>query len=72
MTFADDTVVFSESREQVEDHLERWRFDLEKEGMKFSCKTEHLGVNERNSSGVMRLQGAEAGQQSKTTGCGDS
>ncbi|KAK3550949.1 hypothetical protein QTP70_010876 [Hemibagrus guttatus] len=34
MMFADDTVICSESREQVEENLERWRFALERRGMK--------------------------------------
>ncbi|KAK3569875.1 hypothetical protein QTP86_006750 [Hemibagrus guttatus] len=36
MMFADDIVIYSESREQVEENLERWRFALEKRGMKVS------------------------------------
>ncbi|KAK3565642.1 hypothetical protein QTP86_012966 [Hemibagrus guttatus] len=34
MMFVDDIVICSESREQVEENLERWRFALERRGMK--------------------------------------
>ncbi|KAK3559330.1 hypothetical protein QTP86_012758 [Hemibagrus guttatus] len=60
MMFADDIVICSESREQVEENLERWRFALERRGMKVSCsKTEYMCVNEREGSGKVRLQGEE-------------
>ncbi|KAK3523471.1 hypothetical protein QTP86_033592 [Hemibagrus guttatus] len=51
MMFADDIMICSESREQVEENLERWRFALERRGMKVSCsKTEYMCVNEREGS----------------------
>ncbi|KAK3513822.1 hypothetical protein QTP70_028862, partial [Hemibagrus guttatus] len=57
MMFADDIVICSESREQ---NLERWRFALERRGMKVSrSKTEYMCVNEREGSGTVRLQGEE-------------
>ncbi|KAK3508965.1 hypothetical protein QTP70_015386, partial [Hemibagrus guttatus] len=50
----------SESKEQVEENLERWRFALERRGMKVSgSKTEYMCVNEREGSGTVRLQGEE-------------
>ena len=36
MFFADDIVICSEGREPVEENLERWRFALERRGMKVS------------------------------------
>ncbi|KAK3507183.1 hypothetical protein QTP70_009514 [Hemibagrus guttatus] len=60
MMFADDIVICSESREQVEENLERWRFAVERRGMKVSrSKTEYMCVNEREGSGTVRLQGEE-------------
>ncbi|KAK3560369.1 hypothetical protein QTP86_006453 [Hemibagrus guttatus] len=60
MMFADDIVICSESREQVEENLERWRFALERRGMKVSrSKTEYMCVNEREGSGTVRLQGED-------------
>ncbi|KAK3518424.1 hypothetical protein QTP70_000595 [Hemibagrus guttatus] len=60
MMFADDIVICSESREQVEENLERWRFALERRGMKVSrSKTDYMCVNEREGSGTVRLQGEE-------------
>ncbi|KAK3565615.1 hypothetical protein QTP86_012939 [Hemibagrus guttatus] len=60
LIFAIDIVICSESREQVEENLERWRFALERRGMKVSrSKTEYMCVNEREGSGTVRLQGEE-------------
>ncbi|KAK3532664.1 hypothetical protein QTP86_027653 [Hemibagrus guttatus] len=60
MMFADDIVICSESREQVEENLERCRFALERRGMKVSrSKTEYMCVNGREGSGTVRLQGEE-------------
>ncbi|KAK3574504.1 hypothetical protein QTP86_008568 [Hemibagrus guttatus] len=64
MMFADDIVICSESREQVEENLERWRFALERRGMKvIRSKTEYMCVNEREGSGTVRLQGEEVKKQ---------
>ncbi|KAK3562874.1 hypothetical protein QTP86_011116 [Hemibagrus guttatus] len=60
MMFADDIVICSESREQVEENMERWRFALERRGMKVSrSKTEYMCVNEREGNGTVRLQSEE-------------
>ncbi|KAF3706403.1 Retrovirus-related Pol polyprotein from type-2 retrotransposable element R2DM [Channa argus] len=58
MMFADDIVICSKSREQVEEILERRRSVLENRGMKLSCsKTEYMCVNERDPGGT--VQGEE-------------
>ncbi|KAK3541958.1 hypothetical protein QTP86_008148 [Hemibagrus guttatus] len=60
LSMEEETSVRSESREQVEENLERWRFALERRGMKVSCsKTEYMCVNEKEGSGTVRLQGEE-------------
>ena len=60
MMFTDNIVMCSESREQVEENLERWKNVLEERGMKETrSKTEHMCVNEREAIGIVRLQGVE-------------
>ena len=60
--FADDIVICSESKEQVEEKLERWIYALERRGMTVNrIKTKYLCVNERrgNSSDTVKMQGEE-------------
>ncbi|KAF7690270.1 hypothetical protein HF521_012074 [Silurus meridionalis] len=58
--FVDDIVICGESKEQVEKSLERWRYVLERRGMKvIRSKTEYMCVNEREGSGGVQLQGEE-------------
>ena len=46
--FADDIVICSESREQLEENLESWRFALERRGMKVRhSKTKYMCVTVR-------------------------
>lgn len=50
MMFADDTVIYSDSKERVEERLGRWRYALDRRGMKDSRhKTEYWCVNESRS-----------------------
>ena len=52
MTFTDDIVICSESKKQVERSLERWRYAIERKGMKVNrSKTEYMCVNERDERG---------------------
>lgn len=58
--YADEIVIYSESREQVKESLVRWRYTLKKRGMRVSrTETEYMGVNERNPGVEVKLQGTE-------------
>ena len=61
MMFADDIVLVRESREEIEQDLERWRNSLERRGMKVSrTKTEYLCANEHEVRfPTVKLGGAE-------------
>ena len=60
MTFADDIVICSESKEWLEQKLESWRYALERRGMKVNRrKTEYMCVNERQVKGTVKMQGEE-------------
>ena len=62
MVFADDIVICSESKEQVDEKLESWRYALERRDMKLNRrKTEYVCVNERQDNGIstVKIQGEE-------------
>ena len=57
--FADDIVICTESKQQLEKTLERWRFALERRWKVRRSKTEYMCENEKETSGIVRLQGGE-------------
>ena len=57
MLFADDIVICEETREEVEQRIESWRFALERKGMKVSTsKTEYLCVNGGNDKETVKME----------------
>ena len=61
-SYADDVVLMGEIRENMEEDLERWRYALERRGMKVSrSKTEYLCANEMDTGQqlTMKLQDVE-------------
>ena len=62
MMFADDIVICSESKEQVDEKLGSWGYALERRGVKVNrSKTEYMCVNERqdHGRGTVKMQGEE-------------
>ncbi|KAK3537205.1 hypothetical protein QTP70_002607 [Hemibagrus guttatus] len=56
MMFADDIVICSESREQLEENLERWRFALERRGMKVSRTREPKKIRSLASAALGQIK----------------
>ena len=57
MLFADDIVICKETREEVEQRLESWRYALERRVMKVNrSKTEYLCVNGGNDEETVKME----------------
>ena len=57
MLFADDIVIYKETREEVEQRLESWRYALERRGMKVSrSKIKYLCINGGNDDETMKME----------------
>ena len=57
MLFADDILIFEETRKEVELRLECWRYVLEKRGIRISrSKTEYLCVNGGNDEKTVKME----------------
>ena len=57
MLFADDIVICKETREEVEQRLESWRYALERRGMKIKrSKTEYLCINGGNDDETVKME----------------
>ena len=60
MLFADDIVIWEETREEVERRLESWKYALERRGMKVSrSKTEYLCINGGNDDETVKMEDAK-------------
>ena len=61
--FADDIVIYEETREEVEQRLECWRYALERRGMKVSrSKTEYLCINGGNDKKIVKMEDTKVPQ----------
>ena len=59
MLFADDIVIFEETREKVKRRLEFWKYALKRKRMKVSkTKTEYLCINGRNDDETVKMEDA--------------
>ena len=57
MLFTDDIVICKETREEVEQRLEFWKYALERRGMKVSrSKTEYLCINGGNNEETVKME----------------
>ena len=57
MLFADDIVIFKETKEEVEQRLESWRYALERRVMKVSrSNTEYLCINGENDDETVMME----------------
>ena len=57
MLFADDIVICEETREEVEQRLESWKYALERRGMKVSrSKTEYMCINGGNDDETVKMK----------------
>ena len=56
MLFADDIVICKETKEEVEQRLESWRYALEKIGMKVRSKVKYLCINEGNDNKTVKME----------------
>ena len=60
MLFANDIVICEETREEVEQRLESWKYALERRGMKVSrSKTKHLCINGGNDDKTVKMEDAK-------------
>ena len=61
--FADDIVIYEETREEVEQRLKCWRYALERRGMKVSrSKTEYLCINGGNDKEIVKMEDTKVPQ----------
>ena len=57
MLFADDIVIYEETREEVERRLESWKYALERRGMKVNrSKTKYLCINGENDNETVKME----------------